>query len=413
VVGIYFNQTQVRVWALNTNLTKSSTSASLLFDKTWSAPAEWLQGSNTLHYTGATNQAKDGVIAVWDKELRKHYAFSTDTGAFLWETPSEHFLDAYGFGNVEHTWFFAYDKLYSTGIGGTVYAYDQKTVQVAWTYNLTDPYNEPVTGDNWWGWITLIADGKVYVGTIEHSAEQPLPKGAPQVCLNASNGAKIWRVNGMFRDTRWGGNGVIGDSVIATMDTYDQRVYAIGKGPTMTTINVSPTVSTQNTAVVIDGQVTDISPGLTTQAITSRFPHGVPAVSDESQSAWMLHVWKQFERPNNATGVPVTLSVIDANGNFRNIGTTTSDSTGSFAFTWTPDITGDYTVIATFEGSKAYYASSDQTHITNTAAAQASSTPIPPQQSTADLYFVPAIIALIVIMIVGFAVLALMIRRRP
>jgi hypothetical protein len=127
----------------------------------------------------------------------------------------------------------------------------------------------------------------------------------------------------------------------------------------------------------------------------------------------MLHVWKQFERPTNATGVPVTLSVIDANGNFRNIGTTTSDSTGSFAFTWTPDITGDYTVIATFEGSKAYYASSDQTHITNTAAAQASSTPIPPQQSTADLYFVPAIIALIVIMIVGFAVLALMIRRRP
>ena len=35
----------------------------------------------------------------------------------------------------------------------------------------------------------------------------------------------------MFRDTRWGGNGIIGDSIIATMDTYDQRVYAIGKGP--------------------------------------------------------------------------------------------------------------------------------------------------------------------------------------
>ena len=29
---------------------------------------------------------------------------------------------------------------------------------------LTDPYNEPVTGERWWGWITFIADGKLYVG---------------------------------------------------------------------------------------------------------------------------------------------------------------------------------------------------------------------------------------------------------
>ena len=118
VVGLFFNQTEVRVWALNTgNLTKSSTSALLLFDKTWPAPAEWLSGTNTLHYTGATNEANNGVIAVWDKELRKHYGFSTDTGDFLWETASEHYADAYGFGNVEHTWFFAYDRLYSIGIG--------------------------------------------------------------------------------------------------------------------------------------------------------------------------------------------------------------------------------------------------------------------------------------------------------
>ena len=41
---------------------------------------------------------------------------------------------------------------------------------------MTDPYNEPVTGNNWWGWIPVIADGKVYVGTLEHSAEQPNSK---------------------------------------------------------------------------------------------------------------------------------------------------------------------------------------------------------------------------------------------
>ncbi len=71
-------------------------------------------------------------------------------------------------------------------------------------------YNEPVTGDNWWGWIDLIADGKIYVGTLEHSAEQPIPRGAPYICVNAYNGEEIWRVNGMFRETRWGGNGIIG-----------------------------------------------------------------------------------------------------------------------------------------------------------------------------------------------------------
>jgi len=42
-----------------------------------------------------------------------------------------------------------------------------------WTYEMTDAYGEPVTGQRWWGWITLIADGKVYVGTCEHSAEMP------------------------------------------------------------------------------------------------------------------------------------------------------------------------------------------------------------------------------------------------
>ena len=75
----------------------------------------------------------------------------------------------------------------------------------------------------------------------------------------------------------------------------------------------------------------------------------------------MLYVYKQFERPNNTIGVPVALDVIDANGNSRNIGTTTSDATGFYSYHWTPDIPGKYTVIATFGGSNAYYGSSAET----------------------------------------------------
>jgi hypothetical protein len=416
VVGVFFNQTMVRNWAISTEgLTKNSTQATAIYDKTWAAPTEWFEGLNTLHYTGASNNFEDGVIAVWNKELRTHYGFSTETGDYLWETASENFADAYGWGAAEHTWYFAYGHLYSVGVAGILYAYDLTTGATAWTYNMTDVYTEPVTGNYWWGWINLIADNKIYIGTVEHSAENPLPRGAPFICINASNGAEIWRVNGMLRGTRWGGSGVIGDSIIAAMDTYDQRVYAIGKGPTQITATVSPGVAAANAGVLISGRVTDISPGTQEAAMQMRFPNGVPAVSDESQSQWMLYVYKQFERPTNATGVPVTLAVIDANGNYRTIGTATADSNGFFSFNWTPDISGGYTVYAMFEGSNAYYGSSIETAMA-VSEADGGGSPAPTGTgapgSTADQWILPGIIAIIVVIIIVGAVLALLMMRR-
>ena len=418
-VSIYFDQTKVRVWAINIDgLTTASTSASLLFDKTWTAPSEWVTGSNTLHYTGATNYVTDdtygdGAIAVWSKELRTHYGFSVVDGDHLWATDSEHYGDLYGWGNAEHTWYFAYGKLYSVGLGGILYAYDLATGDTAWTYNLTDPYGEPVTANNWWGWITLIADGKVYMSTIEHSAENPLPRGAPYICVNATDGSEIWRVNGMFRATRWGGNSVIADSIIATMDTYDQRVYAIGKGPSAMTMTVSPKVSVECSSVLIEGTITDISPGTKSADIALRFPNGVPAVSDASQSQWMLYVWKQFERPTNASGVPVTIDVLDGNGNYRNIGTTTSDGNGVFSFAWVPDIPGKYTVYVTFAGSAAYYPSFAQSAFVVDPAPAATAAPTAKPDSAADLYFVPAIVGLLVAIIVVGLLIILVLRKRP
>ena len=66
----------VRVWALPLNditttrtATIQHTNINKTLDKIWAAPAEWLEGSNTIHYTGATNYVNDttygdGVIAV-------------------------------------------------------------------------------------------------------------------------------------------------------------------------------------------------------------------------------------------------------------------------------------------------------------------------------------------------------------
>jgi hypothetical protein len=127
----------------------------------------------------------------------------------------------------------------------------------------------------------------------------------------------------------------------------------------------------------------------------------------------MEYVYMQKPKPTNATGVPVTLTVTDSNGNTRPIGTTTSDSSGSYSFQWTPDITGKYTVTATFAGSNAYYGSSAETAF---AVDPAAPTPAPtqaPQQSTVDQYFVPAVAGIIVAIAIGFAITILVQRKRP
>ncbi|MGD6850981.1 MAG: hypothetical protein ACQCN6_02845 [Candidatus Bathyarchaeia archaeon] len=411
IVGIFYNQTLVRTWGISLD---PSSRGQLLFDKSWTPPAEWLSGFNTLHYAGATDQAENGVIAVWDKELTRFYGFSTMDGSYLWTTGGEYWSDAYGWGNVEHTWYFAYDHLYSVGVGGIVYAYNLHTGATDWTYNMTDPYGEPVTGNNWWGWIELIANGMIYVGTTEHSANQPLPRGGPFICLNATDGTEIFRVNGMMRATRWGGNAVMGDSIIAGMDTYDQQVWAIGKGPSMTTVTAGPKSTMMGSSIVIEGTVLDMSPGTSSDNLALRFPSGVPAVSDASMGDWMLYVYKQFARPSNATGVDVTFSVIDGNGNFREIGHTTSDANGYYSFSWVPDISGNYIVYANFAGSNSYWPSYAETSF---AVDEPASTPLPTVNAvnyatTSDLmmYIVGATIAIIVaIAVVGLLIL----RKRP
>ena len=171
----------------------------------------------------------------------------------------------------------------------------------------------------------------------------------------------------------------------------------------------------QGTSVLIEGTVTDTSPGTQTYGLTARFPNGVPAVSDASQSAWMLYVWKQFERPSNATGVTVSINVVDANGNYRNVGTTTSDSNGAYSFSWMPDIPGKYTVFATFAGSKAYYGSSaESAFVVDAVHDHPTVAPTATPASMADQYFLPLSIGMILAIVIIGAILALLLlRKRP
>ena len=120
----------------------------------------------------------------------------------------------------------------------------------------------------------------------------------------------------------------------------------------------------------------------------------------------------QKPRPTNATGVTVTLSVIDANGNYRDIGTTTANADGFYSFNWKPDIDGKFTVYATFAGSESYWPSHASTAF-NVDPAAATATPIPVhEQPVSEQYFVPAVIGIIVAIAIVGAILALLLLRK-
>jgi hypothetical protein len=245
-------------------------------------------------------------------------------------------------------------------------------------------WQKEFAGDRWTTVLLFVTDGKVYVGVSEHSPNNPLPRGAPFICLRVEDGSEVFRVNGLLRQTDWGGPAIIGDSIIISMDTYDMRIYAIGKGPTSTSVSASPKVTESGKGIVIEGKVIDISPGTRDTAIQLRFPDGVPAVADESMGDWMLHVYKQFPRPANVKGVWVKIDAINIyTGECLDLGGTHTDETGMFTIAWTPPKEGLYKILATFPGTKSYWPSHAQTSIAVTPAPAPLEIPTPatPEQA--------------------------------
>jgi outer membrane protein assembly factor BamB len=121
--------------------------------------------------------------------------------------------------------------LLTTGFAGEVFAWDVNNGNLIWRYNVTDPYNQikeglsnyPVLFDFY------TEDGRLYLVQMEHSPTTPLARNAPYICLNATTGEVIWKIDGL-KGVRWGGPNVIGDGIIGFFNAYDNRIYAIGKG---------------------------------------------------------------------------------------------------------------------------------------------------------------------------------------
>jgi outer membrane protein assembly factor BamB len=295
---------------------------------------------------------------------------------------------------------------YVNGFGGDVWAVDLKTGNILWYTNTNILHGPPGTTTPYGVWPIwsfgnpgAVADGVLFLSE-GHAYSPPMFNGAQQLAINITNGELVWSILGFNVN----GGTAVAEGTMVVHNAYDGQIYAYGKGASKTTVEVQAFGSD----MVISGSVIDISAGTKLSEQAMRFPNGVPAVSDRSQGAWMEYVYMQQPKPIDATGVSVILSVMDSNNNYRTIGNTNSDANGKFAFTWKPDITGDYTVIASFVGSEAYYASSDETFFTvseppSIATAQPTQAP-----SAADLYFIPAIAGLFIAVIICIAMIALL-----
>jgi outer membrane protein assembly factor BamB len=395
------NYSEVDVWAFSLEPGKEG---QLLYSRSATNPEVWADGAS---FSNGPLSVDDGVFTIWSPELRQWWGYSLETGKMIWgPTEPEHYLNLYSKNHQTK-----YGILYSTGCSGELKAYDIKTGELLWDYHNADPYSEFLFNKDWWLRINFITDGKIYLSHEEHSPIDPLPRGAPFVCLDAITGELIWRADGLFRGTHWGGRAIIGESIILTQDTYDQQTYAVGKGPSSTTVTASPKVSVHGSNVLVEGVVTDVSPGTKNDRITLRFPKGVPAVADESMSEWMTYVYKNFPRPD-AVGVEVVVSVLDPNNNYYEVGRTTADADGAFGYAFEPEVPGTYRIIATFEGSRSYYGSHATTYVNVEEAPAAAPEPTPPPESVADVFFVPAVAGIIIAIAIVGAIVLIALRKR-
>jgi hypothetical protein len=295
-------------------------------------------------------------------------------------------------------------KLLSHGYGGTLTAYDLRTGEVLWTYEATNVGFESPYGNYPIG-IGCIADGKIYLGSGEHSPTQPIWRGPNMRCIDADTGEELWKISfhGVSMPMGNGGdNYAISDGYLVGLNGYDMKLYCFGKGPSATTVSVKNDVTTKGASIQITGTVIDIAAGTKQQEQAGRFPNGVPAMADAYQEDWMEYVYMQQAMPADAQGVTVKLYAIDPNGNYQDIGETTSDMWGNFGKSWIPPVEGEYLIIAEFSGTKAYYKSSASTYITvdpAVSAAQPIETEEPAALSlgTTEL----AIIAVVIIAAVG------------
>jgi outer membrane protein assembly factor BamB len=347
----------------------------------------------------------DGYYVLHNKDRDQAYGYSLTTGKQLWGPVQ---LPGSGYSPIQRSGMIGYGKVYISDLGGYVNAIDLETGEVAWTFYAGDsgvdtPFESyPIMGYN----SQSMADGKLFLteGIMYTPPEHP----SYRLAINCTDGTLVWKVL-QYASTC---TGPIADGFLISWNSFDDQIYCFGKGPSATTVTIQDDVVTLGDSVLVKGTVMDTAGGTKQDVITTRFPDGLPAMSDDSQEAWMEYAYMQQVRPANATGVDVTISVLDPNGNFYDVGTTTSNDMGFYKLSFTPAVPGEYSIYATFSGSESYYGSKAVNSVTVENAPMATPAPTPTPAPMTDTYVMGFGIALILVVIIGFALLFLLLRKR-
>ena len=302
----------------------------------------------------------------------------------------------------------AYGLLYMGCYSG-MYAFDLETGKIVWHYvHYATPFENPYTFEGQpcfsFSGSGVVADGKLYIQNGEHTATAPWTRGWSLHCINATTGEGLWKIMSPMSP------GPASDGYMTASSSYDGYMYVFGKGKSATTVTTTPAVITNGATMLIQGTVKDQSPA----------QPGTACVSKESMALQMEYLHLQMPigglRGNETmTGVPVSLDALDSNGNWVHIGDVTTDAySGTFGYTWEPEITGQYTVTATFMGDDSYGSSFTTTYVSVVEAPAASPTATPISFDSINSTVTSTIIGGVVAIIIAIAIVgALALRKRP
>jgi outer membrane protein assembly factor BamB len=344
--------------------------------------------------------AGDGYYVLHNKDRGQAYGYSLTTGQKLWG-PIQ--LPGGGYSPVYRAGIIGYGRVYVSDLGGYVNAIDLETGEIAWTYfagssGIDTPFESyPIFGYN----THSMADNKLFL--TEGIMYTPPMHPSYRLAINCTDGTLVWKIL-QYACTC---TGPIADGYLISWNSFDNQIYSFGKGPSATTVTIQDDVVTLGDSVLVKGTVMDESGGTTQDVITTRFPDGLPAMSDADQEAWMEYAYMQQVRPADATGVEVSISVVDPNDNCYEVGTATSDDMGFYKLAFTPEVPGEYSIYATFAGSESYYGSTAETAINVEDAPAATPAPTPTPAPMTDTYVLGIGSAILIAVIMGFVLLLL------
>jgi hypothetical protein len=342
---------------------------------------------------GGGSLQSDGLIVFADGSTESLTAYSEHTGALLWScNPFNNDFVMQSIGAVGPV---AYGLLYNAGYDGYMHAINITNGVQEWdSISRSGGLETPETAYPFSSCV--VAGNEVFGSTGKAYEQQPLYRGHCLYAYNAQTGAQNWNISGGMQSI------VVACGYLICANVYDGCVYAFHAGPTATTVMAPMTAVTAGSNCVIEGTVTDQTPGPA---------QGTPAISDQWMTPWMEYLYMDQPYPSGATGVPVSLDAVDPNNNFVHIGNATSDITGAFHYTWTPpNVPGTYTIVATFGGSNSYYSSSAEC----AAVVSSAVAPTPPPTYPVPYDYTMTIIAGVIVLLIAIAIVGiLLLRKKP